>query len=105
MMAAPEPGTEIDGFRLGERIHTGTMAWVYRLEGEGGALPLVMKIPRLGAGEAAVNVVAFEVCRMVLGALARNQDNMTRAAEELGISRPTLYELMEKLGIRREEKQ
>ncbi len=37
--------------------------------------------------------------QMVLGALARNQDNMTRAAEELGISRPTLYELMEKLGI------
>jgi DNA-binding NtrC family response regulator len=24
---------------------------------------------------------------------------MTKAAEELGISRPTLYELMEKLGI------
>jgi two-component system NtrC family response regulator len=40
--------------------------------------------------------------QMVLGALARNQDNMTRAAEELAISRPTLYELMEKLGIKRE---
>jgi two-component system NtrC family response regulator len=40
--------------------------------------------------------------QMVLSALARNQDNMTRAAEELAISRPTLYELMEKLGIRRE---
>ena len=36
--------------------------------------------------------------QMVLSALARNQDNMTRAAEELGVSRPTLYELMEKLG-------
>jgi DNA-binding NtrC family response regulator len=37
----------------------------------------------------------------VLTALARNQDNMTKVAEELGISRPTLYELMEKLGIER----
>jgi len=37
--------------------------------------------------------------KMVLDALARNRDNMTRAAEELGISRPTLYDLMEKLGI------
>jgi len=31
--------------------------------------------------------------------LAKNKGNMTKAAEELGISRPTLYELMEKLGI------
>jgi two-component system NtrC family response regulator len=36
---------------------------------------------------------------MVLRALARNQDNMSRTAEDLGISRPTLYELVEKLGI------
>lgn len=37
----------------------------------------------------------------VTKALTRNNDNITRAAEELGISRPTLYELMEKLGIER----
>jgi two-component system NtrC family response regulator len=36
---------------------------------------------------------------MILKVLARQKDNITRAAEELGISRPTLYELMEKLGI------
>jgi two-component system NtrC family response regulator len=36
---------------------------------------------------------------MILKAMARNKDNVTRAAETLGISRPTLYELMEKLGI------
>jgi two-component system, NtrC family, response regulator len=39
--------------------------------------------------------------RMVLDALARNQNNMARSAKELGISRPTLYELAEKLGIAR----
>jgi two-component system, NtrC family, response regulator len=32
-------------------------------------------------------------------ALARNSDNMTKAAQELGISRPTLYDLMEKFGM------
>lgn len=32
-------------------------------------------------------------------ALAENKGNITQAAAELGISRPTLYELMEKLGI------
>ena len=38
---------------------------------------------------------------MILKALAKNKDNITRAAESLGISRPTLYELMEKLEIER----
>ena len=38
---------------------------------------------------------------LVTKALARSNDNITRAAEELGVSRPTLYELMEKLGIER----
>ncbi len=38
---------------------------------------------------------------MILKALARNNGNITRAAEDLGISRPTLYELMEKLGLGR----
>jgi eukaryotic-like serine/threonine-protein kinase len=80
MMAPPEPGSEIDGFRLGERIHVGTMAWIYRLAGPEGPLPLVMKVPRLGAGEPAVNVIAFEVCRMVLGALAQGPHYPTLVA-------------------------
>ena len=71
-MLAPEPGSEIDGFRLGERMHVGTMASIYRLMGPKGPLPLIMKIPRLGPGERAANVVSFEVCRMVLGALSQS---------------------------------
>lgn len=35
--------------------------------------------------------------------LAKNKGNVTKAAEELGISRPTLYELMEKLGMKKEK--
>jgi DNA-binding NtrC family response regulator len=35
-------------------------------------------------------------------ALARNSGNLTKAATELGISRPTLYDLMEKFGIPKE---
>ena len=38
---------------------------------------------------------------MVLRALNRNGGKIAPAAAELGISRPTLYELMEKLGIQR----
>ena len=33
MMQTLEPGSEIDGFRVGEVIHVGTMATIYRLMG------------------------------------------------------------------------
>ena len=39
---------------------------------------------------------------MLLKALSRNAENLTKAATELGISRPTLYDLMDKLGIPKE---
>lgn len=37
----------------------------------------------------------------ILEALGHNKGNVSRAAADLGISRPALYELMEKLGIQR----
>jgi two-component system, NtrC family, response regulator len=39
---------------------------------------------------------------MIMQALKRNAGRITAAAAELGISRPTFYELMEKLGITKE---
>jgi two-component system NtrC family response regulator len=35
---------------------------------------------------------------MIMKAVSRNHGNLTRAAAELGISRPSLYNLMEKIG-------
>ncbi len=40
---------------------------------------------------------------MVNRALTRNKGHLTRTASELGISRPSLYDLMEKLGIGKEK--
>ena len=88
-----EPGSEIDGFRLGEMIHAGSMASIYRLAGTDGPLPLIIKIPRLGPGERAVNVIAFEVCRMVLGALAQSPHHPTLVA--FGDVETTPYLIME----------
>jgi len=79
-MNSLDPGCEIDGFRLGELIHAGSMALIYRLVGPRGPLPLIMKIPRLGVGERAVNVTGFEVCRMVLGALGQGPHHPTLVA-------------------------
>jgi nucleotide-binding universal stress UspA family protein len=92
-MSAPAPGSEIDGFLLGEMIHAGSMASIYRLAGPRGELPLIIKIPRLGPGERAVNVIAFEVCRMVLGALAQSPHHPTLVA--FGDVETTPYLVME----------
>ena len=39
---------------------------------------------------------------LIIKSLIRNTDNLTKAATELGISRPTLYDLMEKFGLIKE---
>ena len=39
---------------------------------------------------------------LLIKSLARNRGNLTKAAIELGVSRPTLYDLMEKCGIPKE---
>src|SRR6266852_1787926 len=96
------PGSELDGFRLGELIHIGSMASIYRLAGPAGPLPLIIKIPRLGPGERAVNVVAFEVCRMVLGALGQGPHHPTLVA--FGDVETTPYLVMEYVdGVRLNE--
>ena len=38
---------------------------------------------------------------LIQATLTRNKGNITKAAEELGVSRPTLYELMERVGLSR----
>src|SRR6202795_624385 len=94
-----EPGNEIDGFCLGELLHAGSMAAIYRLTGPDGPLPLIIKIPRLGPGERAVNVIAFEVCRMVLGALGQGLHHPTLVA--FGDVETTPYLVMEYIeGVR-----
>ena len=64
-----DPGSELDGFRIEGRIHSGGMAVLYRVTGPETGIPLVMKVPRLGPGEPAESVVSFEVEQLVLAAL------------------------------------
>src|SRR5207248_11656334 len=99
LMLGPRAGTEIDGFVLGERMHAGTMASIYRLAGAQGPLPLIMKMPRLGAGERTANVVSFEVCLMVLGALSQSVHYPTLVA--YGDVETTPYLVMEHIEGRR----
>ncbi|MEI8170820.1 MAG: bifunctional serine/threonine-protein kinase/universal stress protein [Rhodoferax sp.] len=60
-----EPGAELDGFTVEECIHSGGMAHIYRVRYTEGAInpgfQLVMKVPRMTAGDGAENIVSFEV--------------------------------------------
>src|SRR5215472_13751808 len=101
-MDSLDSGAEVDGFRLGEILHVGSMASIYRLAGSDGPLPLVIKIPRLGGAERAVNVIAFEVCRVVLGALGQGPHHPTLVA--FGDLETTPYLVMEYIeGVRLNE--
>src|SRR5215467_2815333 len=101
-MDSLDSGAEVDGFRLGEILHVGSMASIYRLAGSDGPLPLVIKIPRLGGAERAVNVIAFEVCRVVLGALGQGRHHPTLVA--FGDLETTPYLVMEYIeGVRLNE--
>jgi nucleotide-binding universal stress UspA family protein len=65
----PEPGEVIDGFLVGERIHSGGMGVLHRVSRPDLAFPAVMKIPRLGPGEPVSSIISFEVEQNVLAAL------------------------------------
>src|SRR3954447_9490998 len=65
-----EPGQEVDGFRLEERMHQGGMAVLWRVTHPAQRLPLVMKVPLIAYGEGPGPIVGFEVEQMILPRLS-----------------------------------
>ena len=66
------PNTVIDGFRLGEMRHKGGMALIYDVsyaDGRPAPFPMVMKVPRMTAGDGAETIVSFEVEHQMMQAL------------------------------------
>lgn len=67
------PGTELDGFVIGECVHAGGMAHIYRVSyaqpGRVPPFPLAMKVPRMSEGEGVENIVGFEVEHQMLQAV------------------------------------
>ena len=71
------PGTEIDGFVVEACIHAGGMAHIYSVRytqtasaRAADSFPMVMKIPRMTAGDGAENIVSFEMELQILPALS-----------------------------------
>ena len=71
-MAKPklETGATIDGFVLGNLIHTGGMALLWEVTRPDIAIPMLMKIPNLMEGEDPAAIVGFEMEQMILPQLS-----------------------------------
>jgi nucleotide-binding universal stress UspA family protein len=68
-MKLMDPGTLVDGFVIGECLHAGGMAHIYSVTYAGGVespFPMVMKVPRMTAGDGAENIVGFEIEHQIL---------------------------------------
>lgn len=66
-------GTELDGFVIGDCVHAGGMAHIYRVRyaraDREPPFPLAMKVPRMTAGDGAETIVGFEVEHQMLQVL------------------------------------
>jgi serine/threonine protein kinase len=65
-----QPGAVIDGFTVGERLHSGGMATLWSVSRPDIAAPLLMKIPRVSEGEDPAAIVSFEMEQMILPRLS-----------------------------------
>jgi eukaryotic-like serine/threonine-protein kinase len=66
LATAIQPGLVIDGFTIGERVHSGGMATLWSVTHPDIATPLLMKIPRVSEGEDPAAIVSFEMEQMIL---------------------------------------
>lgn len=64
-----ETGDEIDGFVVGACVHDGGMGKIFRVTSDRADFPLMMKAPRLGAGQPTEGIVGFETEVMVMSAI------------------------------------
>jgi serine/threonine protein kinase len=65
-----QPGAVIDGFTIGEHVHSGGMATLWSVTHPDFDVPLLMKVPRVSEGEDPAAIVSFEMEQMILPRLA-----------------------------------
>ena len=70
MQIKPHTGLEIDGFTLGEKLHTGGFATIWEVTHPLYRTPMVMKVPTILDGFDAPTIVGFEVEQMIMPRLA-----------------------------------
>lgn len=70
MLEKLTPGTELDGYVIGERIHSGAQGVIFSVALTAGGSHLIMKVPRIGRGETSESLLNFETEAMILPSLS-----------------------------------
>lgn len=70
MQIRPHEGQVIDGFTLGEKLHTGGFATIWAVTHPDHDLPMVMKVPTILDGYDGPTIVGFEVEQMIMPRLS-----------------------------------
>ena len=65
-----QPGLDLDGFLIGERIHQGGMASIWAASHPDFSFPLLVKVPVLTEGADPAAIVGFEMEQMILPRLS-----------------------------------
>ena len=65
-----QQGMTVDGFLIGELVHKGGMATIWRVTRPDIRMPMVMKVPQLEEGEDSAAIVGFEMEQMILPRLS-----------------------------------
>jgi len=63
-------GSIVGGFQIEDCVHRGGMATLCRVSRVGDAMPMLMKVPKLGEGEDPAAIVNFEMEQMILPRLS-----------------------------------
>src|SRR5215469_8006411 len=66
MRSSIQKGMVIDGFTIGDCVHSGGMATLWSVTRPDISAPLLMKIPRISEGEDPAAIVSFEMEQMIL---------------------------------------
>ncbi len=70
MALRPHPGLQIDGFTLGEKLHTGGFATIWDVTHPDHAMRMVMKVPTIMDGFDGPTIVGFEVEQLIMPRLS-----------------------------------
>jgi hypothetical protein len=77
-----QPGAIIDGFTIGECVHSGGMATLWSVIRPDIAAPLLMKIPLVCEGEDPAAIVGFEMEQVILPRLSGRTSPIHRRRDQ-----------------------
>jgi len=89
-----QPGDRIDGFLVGEHLHSGAQSLLYSVTGRDTGFPMLMKVPLFRSGDPAQNLLSYDTEATILPALSGPHVPRFVAAGDI---RRTPYLVMERV--------